>query len=230
MTRDIPRIGITVSDHPEYAGVRLREDYFALTERAGGLPLLLPPLPGREAAYCAALDGLIISGGGDYDQSSPSARDRFELALLQEAWRRRLPLLGICRGMQGLALMLGGRLWEDLSERPAPTLKHDQQADRRCTSHALHLLHPLLRQAYGAPLILVNSHHHQGLRSLPAELQIAALAPDGLVEAICAAEPGRWAWGLQWHPEALLDGQPFELLMRAIIENGEPDERHGNDN
>jgi len=219
----LPRIGITVAEYPEYSGVKLREDYFLRVQAAGGLPLLLPPLPAaRELTedLLQTVEGLIVSGGGDYDTRRPGRRDVFELNLLQAAWTRKLPVLGICRGLQGLCLALGGELWPDLRERPEATLNHDQAADRRRTSHPVHALPPLDR-LYGQELLLVNSHHHQGVRQLPTQLSAAARSPDGLLEAACSAPGQPFAWGVQWHPEALAGHEClFQALVAAARGNG----------
>ncbi len=214
----LPIIGITVDDYPEYSGIRLREDYFYRVGAAGGLPLLLPPVPAQPGLLeqlLAALDGLLVSGGGDYDLADPSPRDSLELGLIKLAFDRCLPLLGICRGMQGLVLALGGELWQDLGAGQSGFLQHQQIADRHQTSHSLNLLPPL-SSLYGADQLMVNSHHHQGVRRLPPQLRATAYAPDGLVEAVCAGEGRRFAWGLQWHPEALAGHEPpFQALVAA---------------
>lgn len=219
-----PLIVITTQPWPDYAGQRLRDSYWQAVARAGGLPLLAPPLPPEEApALLELADGLLLSGGGDLTPDflnappelparSPSReRDRWELALVREAWRQRRPLLGICRGMQVLAVALGGTLLQDI---PPGAVCHDQSLDRHQPTHSVRVCHPALAELTGGQP-QVNSHHHQAVASLPPALVAAAWAEDGVLEACLAQEPGRFALGLQWHPEALPATEPLFAAFTA---------------
>ncbi|MDO4732518.1 MAG: gamma-glutamyl-gamma-aminobutyrate hydrolase family protein [Bacillota bacterium] len=218
-----PRIGITLSTDTAYAGYRLRKDYCHCLLGCGGSPLLLPDLPETLAEEALdGLEGLLLSGGGDFPPQcygmgsfqAPTARDLWELALLRAAWQRGLPILGICRGCQGLNIALGGDLIPDLP-RAGGYGQHQQQQARQQRSHMVELLHPRLQQLYGRKQLWVNSFHHQGLGKLAPGLLPAALAPDGLCEAVLSREDGRFALGLQWHPEALQELPPFLALLKA---------------
>lgn len=212
--RTYPVIGATVAEYEEYQGVRLRDDYFWQLWQAGAAPILLPPLtpqPELIAELLDAVDGVLLTGGGDFCDP-PSRRDGFEMALIKAAWERRTPILGICRGMQAMALALGGELWQDIGERPGPALRHQQWQSRRLPSHEVRLLPPLT-EIYGAERLAVNSHHHQAVRDLPRGFDLAAVAEDGIIEAISA--PGRFTIGVQWHPEAL---SGHEALFAAFTQ------------
>ena len=221
-----PRIGVTLAWDPDYAGYRLRKDYCTCIQAAGGVPLLVPDLPPSQAPQVLdGLDGLVLSGGGDYPPqfyggcgyTPPTSRDTWEMALLRSAGDRGLPVLGICRGCQGLNIARGGDLIPDLGRtgRYAP---HQQPAPRQQTSHWVTLTHPMLRRLYGAERIRVNSFHHQAIGRLAHNLTVAARAEDGVIEAVFAGpEPfaGGFALGVQWHPEAMEDRVPFQALVQA---------------
>ena len=187
-----PYIGITLNPDPAYAGYQLRRDYCQCLQHCGLIPLLLPNLPPACAGEVLdKLDGLIISGGGDYPPQcygqgpwqAPSPRDLWELALLREAWERRMPILGICRGCQGLNIVLGGDLLQELPQKPGQP-PHQQSLPRQLSSHPVELCHPFLQQLYGQRRIWVNSFHHQGVGRVAPGLSVAATTPDGVIEAL----------------------------------------------
>lgn len=223
-----PGIGVTVFVYPEYAGRRLRDDYWRRLAAAGALPLLLPPLAPELAPEMAArIDGLLLTGGGDFPpnwygqgeqcpvRAPDPERDLFELALIRACWRLNKPMLGICRGMQAMNLALGGTLHQDLEGGKNAKIVHDQSAPRQETSHQLRITHHGLSALLGEE-IAVNSHHHQAVALLAAVFEAAAYAPDGVIEAIVARDPARYALGVQWHPEALPPPSPlFADLVRA---------------
>jgi putative glutamine amidotransferase len=191
--------------------------------RAGGLPVQLP----RECdpgAIVRRLDALLVAGGQDVDprvyDSQPTAtstrldpgRDAFELALIRAALEQRVPLLGVCRGMQLLNVALGGTLIGDLVRvqdvehtlvrYPPDVGVHDVTFEPGSVLH----------EVYGAQ-IEVNSFHHQGIGELGDGVAVSGAAPDGIVEAIEVA--GACAIGVQWHPEMLPGDDPlFCWLMR----------------
>ncbi len=179
--------------------------------------MLLPPSEDAAVETVAALDGIIFSGGPDLDPALYGAgpepdivgarpqRDSSEVALMKAALESRTPLLGICRGMQLLNVVLGGDLDQDLPgtlhlERPGQLAEHDVTIAPDCS------LGRLLGER--AP---VHSHHHQGPRHLGAELQAVAWAEDGLVEAIELRDGS--ALGVLWHPEVSEDRRLFEALV-----------------
>ncbi|MBB4660658.1 gamma-glutamyl-gamma-aminobutyrate hydrolase family protein [Conexibacter arvalis] len=196
--------------------------------RAGGLPVHLP----REAdpeAVVARLDALVVAGGQDVDprrygsQPTPTSsrvdpgRDSFELALIEAALARGLPLLGICRGMQLLNVARGGTLIDDLP--PVQAVEHTLVIyPPEVRVHAVELAPgTALHDIYG-PRIEVNSFHHQGIGALGAGLAVAGTAPDGIVEAV--ELPSACAIGVQWHPEMLPGTDPlFHWLLRQATDH-----------
>ena len=196
--------------------------YVQAIERAGGRPLLVPPtLEGLEETL-DALDGLLLSGGSDLDPDTYGAdahpetngvrpeRDRAELALLEAALARDMPVLAVCRGSQVLNVARGGDLVQHLPE----AVGHDRHkhtpgvfADHDVEVLAGTRLHDLVGDH--AP---VKSHHHQGFGTIGEGLRESARADDGTVEAL--EDPDRrFAVGVLWHPEAGEDAALFEALV-----------------
>jgi len=245
-------------------------DYTAGVEEAGGLPLVIP-VPYRircggteETArwaeamasdILAAVDGLLLTGGDDIDPEyfgqapAPAlgpvepARDLLELALTRAALARGVPVLGICRGIQVLAVAAGGTLHQDLADATRARLKHRQSPSPRWARTHYVRVEPgtLLAELVGAGDLKVNSFHHQAVHLVPDGFRVSARAPDGVVEAIESAAvrspggPGATApaaagsgagrpnaggsggatfvLGVQWHPENLWSRDPVFLNL-----------------
>ena len=198
--------------------------YVQALERAGARPVLIPPSERGVEETLDAVDGLLFSGGSDldpdlYDQEAHAAtvgvvseRDRAELALLQAALARDLPVLAVCRGSQVLNVARGGDLVQHLPDVVGDD-KHKHTpgtfADHDVTLEQGTRLASLLGDR--AP---VKSHHHQGLGQLGDGLRAAAHAEDGTIEAV--EDPTRrFTVGVLWHPEAGEDLKLFEELVRA---------------
>jgi gamma-glutamyl-gamma-aminobutyrate hydrolase PuuD len=197
-------------------------DYTRAVERAGGRPLLVPPSEEDVEGTLDVLDAVVFSGGSDldpatYDQEPHpetdgvvEARDRAELAMLEAALARDMPVLAVCRGSQVLNVALGGDLVQHLPD----VVGHDehkhtpgQYADHGVTLEPETQLGRLL--GTHAP---VKSHHHQGFGRLGSGLRESAFAEDGTVEAV--EDPARrFALGVLWHPEAGEDLRLFEALV-----------------
>ena len=191
-------------------------------EHAGGRPLLVPPSEEGIEETLDAFDGVIFSGGSDLDpemygqEAHPETygiveqRDRAELALLEAALARDMPVLAICRGSQVLNVALGGDLVQHLPDVVCDQKhKHTpgEYADHEVDVHPETRLGSLLGER--AP---VKSHHHQGFGRLGEGLQEAARADDGTVEAL--EDPSRrFTIGVLWHPEAGDDLRLFEELV-----------------
>jgi len=238
---DKPAIGITcgresAEDWAPAAPGRLRDflfqDYVTAVERAGGLPMILPPTAAVETFVetLSRLDGLLLTGGGDVspilygEKRTPEAkgldqqRDACETAALRDARKRGLPVLGICRGIQIMAVAFGGTLYQDLPSEKEAFSGHWQQATRARHSHRVRVnrgsrLFRILEDA----CIPVNSRHHQGVKTVPAGFTVSASAEDGLVEALeDSAHP--FFLAVQWHPEGTFDGDaPSRKIFEAFI-------------
>lgn len=226
-----PVIGLTTYREDAAWGVwQQRADllptaYARAVEATGALPVLLPPLGqvGAAESVLARLDGLLVSGGADVDPGRYDAaphprtagwrvdRDAWELALLDAAVALRLPVLGVCRGMQLMAVHAGGTLDQhtpDLVEHERHSPGGDLFGDTAVTTvpgtHVSGLV---------GPELVVSCHHHQSVRSHPGFLP-AAYADDGTLEAM---EDPRAAFrvAVQWHPETAADVGLLAGLVRA---------------
>jgi putative glutamine amidotransferase len=197
--------------------------YVRRVEAAGGRPLLVPPsLEGVEETL-DALDGLLFSGGSDIDPAEygqdahPETngirpeRDRAELALLQAALARDLPLLAVCRGSQVLNVARGGDLVQHLPEVVGDE-KH-KHAPGEFSEHEVDLKQGTRLQSLLGGRAPVKSHHHQGLGRVGEGLVEAAwAADDGTLEAV--EDPAkRFAVGVLWHPEEGDDAALFDALV-----------------
>jgi len=169
--------------------------------------------------------GLLLSGGGDInpkywgEEIHPKAqlddeRDEMELALIKAAWEKGIPILGICRGEQILNVALGGSMVQDIPDHFGcePSLHQHGSPDIPEVRHYVSVTHnSRLFQLLGAAWVPVNSRHHQAVRELAPDLRAVAFHPetlkDGkpLVEGIEAKDMDRWAVGVQWHPENLME-------------------------
>jgi len=204
----------------ELEAALLPAGYPRLVQRAGGLAALLPPdAPERAAQAVARLDGLVVAGGPDVDparygaerdpRTGPPApaRDAWELALIEAALAARLPLLGICRGMQLLNVALGGTLVQHL----------DGHAEVVGVFGG-HPVRPVPGTRYAAAVpeeTTVPTYHHQAVDRLGRGLIPSAHAADGTVEAIELPSPAPWVLGVQWHPEMGEDPRVMRALIRA---------------
>lgn len=221
-----PRIAITGQGTPSIKDgwYGETEAYFRAVWQAGGLPLMLPPMETIAKEAASQLDALILTGGWDADPSlygqekhpqtdgiNP-ARDAAEIALLHAFERANKPVLGVCRGIQMMAVGLGGTLLQHLPDDPTVILNH---SDRNVRHLARLSPGSRIRHIYGCETIRVNSTHHQAVHQLPPGFAATAFSPDGVIEAM---EKGRML-GVQWHPERIIhEGHLciFEDFIRRI--------------
>jgi putative glutamine amidotransferase len=221
---------------PPKLEVALATLYPEAIERAGGIPVIVPLL--RRDAIAALLDrvdGVCLPGGPDVQPSAYGAEpdcelgpteprvDAVELALVRAADRRRLPILGICRGMQLLNVARGGTLHQHLPDVVGDGIKHRQPEDWSVPTHRIETApQSRLRATLGGPSLEVNSFHHQAVQALGRGLVATAWAQDGTIEAV--ENPGdRMVMGVQWHAEGLrAHGPLFDLLIGAAAGAEEP--------
>jgi microsomal dipeptidase-like Zn-dependent dipeptidase/gamma-glutamyl-gamma-aminobutyrate hydrolase PuuD len=213
-----PLIGLT-ANHSDLDAT-LRDRYYKQIVAAGGTPVIIPPVANKEVIVntLEQLDGLILTGGADYNPlwmgEEPSThlhginreRDLAELLTARLAFNRQIPTLGICRGIQTLAIALGGKVAQDIQEAASPgtvIIKHAQDADRSEPTHSVRIADgSILSGIYEGETIHVNSFHHQAVAQPGPHFRITATAPDGTVEAIESTEH-KAVMGVQWHPEWL---------------------------
>jgi putative glutamine amidotransferase len=226
-----PVIGLTTYREQAAWGVwhqradLLPAQYAGAVESVGGVPLLLPPVSaaGAAEAVVARLHGLVISGGADVDPARYGAephprtagwrpdRDAWELALLDAAAAAGLPVLGVCRGMQLMAVHAGGVL-----DQHTPDLvghdEHSPGGDAFGTVSVATEPGSRLATLVG-DTVTVSCHHHQSVRSAPG-FRAVATAADGTLEAI-EAPTERFCVAVQWHPETAADVGLLAGLVQA---------------
>ena len=247
-----PVIGITANYGEE--NCKLAEGYYKSVIEAGGVPLVIPPSDNTDVIINTLdhIDGLLLSGGADYNPlycgEEPvralgginDERDMPELLITRLAYNRHIPMLGICRGIQTLAMALGGRVMQDIATqsntadsciydgKDAPTaaadaslpgnnvaVKHSQDAMRSVPTHTVTIVAgSILHSLYNAGRIAVNSFHHQAVAECGERFRVTARAADGVIEAM-ESNDYQSVMGVQWHPECLTEGKPlFEWLVR----------------
>ena len=239
-----PVIGVTANFNDGMA--TMERAYYQQVADAGGVPVIIPPLSSQEAIINTLehLDGLLLTGGADINPlwagEEPIAqlhrinatRDLPELLITRLAYNRQIPILGICRGVQTMAVALGGRIDQDIdtarslaaktepeaegkkkgdrkkgAEEAAPAwtapVKHTQEGDRNLPTHSVDIeMDSMLHEIYQRKRIYVNSFHHQAVADPGPHFHVTARAADGTIEAIESNEQ-KMLLGVQWHPECL---------------------------
>lgn len=223
---------------------RLCEQYYMSVVRAGGTPVIIPPVADKDVIINTLdkIDGLVLTGGGDInplwagEEPSPRLhginhmRDKAELLTVRLAYNRQIPMLGICRGIQTLVTALDGEVDQDIAESFAAAhgagraaaaaghslIKHSQDADRSEPTHTVRISREsVLHSLYKTETLAVNSIHHQAVRASGRRFSVSAKAPDGVIEAIESSEFKPFI-GVQWHPEWL--GESGQVLFRWLVD------------
>lgn len=233
-----PVIGLT-SNYND-SNEMLAKAYYEQVIRAGATPLLIPPTTDRNVIVGVLdhIDGLLLTGGADVnplwvgEEPSPrlhninARRDLSELLLTRLAANRQIPILGICRGIQVLAMALDGTVQQDIYENYLPTgpagslgpstIKHSQDAVQAEPTHTVRIERDsILFSLYHKERMAVNSLHHQAVKDPGARFRTTAVAPDGVIEAIESTE-FKSIMGVQWHPEHL--GDEGQRLFRWLAD------------
>ena len=228
-----PLIGITGNLGDK--GCELAQGYYISVVKAGGTPVVIPPHKDKESilALLDTLDGLVLSGGDDINplllgeeplpqlHSVCPERDETELFLAREAFHRQIPTLGICRGIQVMAAVLGGKVYQDIYvQGEGAKLKHSQDMPRYTASHTVNIKEGSTLQSIvgNKQTLAVNSFHHQAVSDPGQHLMISATSPDGIIEAVESNED-KALLGVQWHPECFIlnNDQSMMSLFRWLI-------------
>ena len=213
------------------------EDYRQSILHTGGEVRVLEPSKNAADAL-EGVQGLLLTGGSDvaphrYGEQPHSsvvdvdlARDEFEMGLIAEARRRRLPILGICRGIQILNVACGGSLVQDIASQVPGSLEHQFAVPPHESYSLAHelwlekdtLLDRVMRERLSdADACEVNSRHHQAVKRVASGFAVTATAPDGVIEAI--EDPSaRFCLGVQWHPENFWRTGEFRPLFEGFLE------------
>ena len=232
-----PIIGITCDYDWEANNFLLKLGYVEGICRAGGLPLIIPPISPCTtekgiSEILSQIQGLMLTGGQDvhprYFGEEPHAaigrvnprRDDLELPICQAAAEAYMPVLGICRGAQLINIALGGDVYQDLKTqyKDGELICHNQSAPTGAPFHHVSIKEESrLHQILGTHQIDTNSFHHQAVRTLAFGLEAVAWAADGVIEAI-ESESHPFLMGVQWHPERMLEDAPMMRLFEAFVE------------
>jgi putative glutamine amidotransferase len=222
--------GTTPEADPAQQEMVLGLKYLRAIERAGGIPLVVPPID--RATIGPLLDGvdaLCLSGGPDidpvaygddpHDRLGPtwSDLDTFELALTREADRRGMPILAICRGLQVLNVARGGSLHQHVPDTYGDRITHRQVQPGHVATHDVSVTGGTqLAAIIGDGRTEVNSFHHQAVSALGQGLIATAWAPDGVIESI-EARDREFTLGVQWHAEGMAGAPAQEALFSAFV-------------
>ncbi|MBQ8618661.1 MAG: gamma-glutamyl-gamma-aminobutyrate hydrolase family protein [Clostridia bacterium] len=223
-----PVIGVSGPYNQEKKHTTLGEYYADTLLRAGALPVLLPRTT-DEATVCALLDsidGLLLAGGEDVhparygEEKIPACgaideiRDAFELLLVKHALERGMPIFGICRGIQVLAVALGATLFQDIeSQLGLPREKHYQKEPFDDATHVVRFKEGgLLERITETSVMPTNSMHHQSIKEAGDRIRIEGITMDGIVEAISAAGNDA-VFGVQFHPERFAHYSDFAYRL-----------------
>ncbi len=175
------------------------------------------------------IDGLVLTGGSDvspqFYQEEPEdchdcnpVRDKWELELFKQAFKKQIPVLGICRGMQLMNVALGGSLYQDINKHLGEDLVHEPQG-KDYVNHDVEIKKgSILYDIFEAEKIEVNSYHHQAIKEMAPPFSAIASSSGGIIEGI-EAEDRKFVLGVQWHPEDLINKQPsfskiFDMLVK----------------
>lgn len=239
-----PLIGLTPTperkemEHGTFRLHTLNQDYSQAVITAGGIPVMLPSNNPDIDSLLDRLDAVIITGGGDIDPNEfgqtkhektveiDPERDAFELAIVQAAIARDMPLFGICRGLQILNVAMGGTLRQDISDLVEDAQQHRQQDEKigsGKTSQTVTLSpgdHPL-RTLLPNEQLEINTFHHQCIGAIAPGLQVMARTDDDIVEAVYNPNM-TFGMAVQWHPELLAQNHAehaaiFGALIQAAI-------------
>ncbi len=196
---------------------RVNYPYIKSVIASGGLPIIIPTLEDMKdiSRYLDIVDGVIFTGGGDisahYFNEEPirevdevcQDRDMTEIALFHEAYKRRKPIFGICRGIQLINIALGGSIYQDIYTQIPSVLGHTCGNNIQDGYHSIKIQkESILYEMFEKEKLVVNSQHHQSIKTLGKDLRAIAEAKDGIIEAIESTNEN-FILGLQFHPEAM---------------------------
>jgi putative glutamine amidotransferase len=229
------RIAISVSESEKARGTA--SPYFLALLAAGAQEseLEMVSVENANRVHARDFDGILFAGGEDVDPALYGetkhhdnvhefrARDEFEFALLDQALTRRVPILGICRGVQMINVKFGGSLYQDMNEDAEPHLEHRQTDQGKTREEATHSVvvtdenSSLGGIVHGA--CRVNSLHHQAVKRVGRGLKVTARSEDGFVEAVESAEEYPFLMAVQWHPEEMVkDSTEQRQLFARFLE------------
>lgn len=201
--------------------------YSEAIKLAGGTPILLAPKKEFIEDYLTLVDGILLIGGYNINPSlygekkmfnhklaNPERID-FELKIVRAAFIKKIPILGICLGCQMINVAFGGSLYQDIRKQIKGCLGHET---KNKSAHKVFVYEKsLLGKILKKKSFFVNSTHMQAVKKLGKGLEGVAFSKDGVCEAI-AHSKAKFIWGLQWHPEKIIDLPESKKIFKAFIE------------
>lgn len=209
----------------------VNQDYVRAVESAGGIPVLLPPLaePSAVRELLGHLDGVLFTGGPDLDPKTyrarahpktvraPAAKETFDWALAERCAGGTRPVLGICYGLQLLNVVRGGSLVQHIPAGLPGALPHQSEKGPLARHSVSVASGSRLARLLGRRSAVVNSSHHQAVRRTGRGFRVAAVAPDGVIEAL--EDPKHpFLVAVQWHPERMQDDPAQRALLRHFVQ------------
>jgi putative glutamine amidotransferase len=195
----------------------IEQDMARYLSRKGVMPILIPDLPEEDLhQFLSEMDGFVFQGGADIAPGSyreemiengrwpgDAVRDQYELKIMDYAFKNKKPILAICRGFQLANVYFGGTLYQDLKTSLNTTIEHRNAELYDQIYHSVELTDGgLMEKIYGTNTVVVNSVHHQGVKTLGKNLTVDAISPDDkLIEAFHFEGKENYVVGVQWHPE-----------------------------
>ena len=237
-----PLIGVLPLYDLEKESYWMLPGYMKGIEEAGGIPVMLPVTsdPDEIRQLSEEMDGYLFTGGPDIEPSlygeekcetcgvCCDLRDAMEIPMFHAVYEKNKPIFGICRGIQLINTALGGTLYQDLpSEHPSSTV-HRQTVPPSQPTHSVTLIADTpLREVIGTDTMMVNSCHHQAIKTLGKDLSVMAVSEDGLIESVYAPEK-YFVQAVQWHPEFmhLVNENSRKILRHFVKACEEYIERH----
>ncbi|MDD6155241.1 MAG: gamma-glutamyl-gamma-aminobutyrate hydrolase family protein [Eubacteriales bacterium] len=239
-----PIIGITVNYDPTDAVARtcglgivgqdfnyVAGDYVMSIEKAGGTPFLIPQIYDFDDLpdMLKLCDGILVSGGHDVDPRfygerntysgtlSPD-RDAQDIEVTRYGWEHKIPLLGICRGIQIINVAAGGTLYQDVTKELGAPVHFGDSYPRNIGWHSVRIEdESRLADIYGKDQIMVNSYHHQAVRDLGKNLKATAVTEEGIIECLEDTNDS-YTVAVQWHPEMMFDSDEQAKLFKDFVD------------
>lgn len=203
-------------------------------EAACALPVILPISRAETAQeFISRIDGLVLAGGQDVSPllfgeephlkvgRTYPLRDAFEMTLIKEAYKQKKPIFAVCRGLQILNVAFGGTLYQDLeSQNPDVTVLHNQKTMPTMPTHSIQIASGSeLSKILGSKAV-VNSYHHQAVKTLAKNFEPVAWSSDGIVEAFESKDAEHFILAVQWHPEIMLDAyDSMQQVFNNFVEH-----------
>jgi len=228
------RIAVSVSEKEKEKGAESPYFLALLAAGADASEIALVSASDAPRVRPGDYDGILFTGGEDVDPAfygenkqyesvhDHRPRDQFEFSLLERALARRVPILGICRGVQMINVKFGGTLFQDMKEDAEPQLEHRQTDLGKSRQEATHSVLVTDSESSLGTIVRgacrVNSLHHQAIKRLGRGLKVTARSEDGFVEAVESAEEYPFLMAVQWHPEEMVNNsaEQREIFVRFI--------------